>query len=160
MTPLLSKLLTVNWYVEKHVCILTFHFRPNFWDQLLEHLCLFWTLTAAERSAPTLDLMCSPLLTLRRSPACQDTPSPILLLPKPRSTGSSEGNFKPSSLYSAEKKPSSSKTQSVQSVASLSSLKSQTSPLQAPIRTTAVEVKQHRTDLLCSFCSFCVWIRF
>ncbi|KAG7227057.1 hypothetical protein INR49_022404 [Caranx melampygus] len=89
---------------------------------------------SAERSAPTLDLICSPLLTLRESPlpaspdpACQDTPSPSLLLPKPRSTGSNEGNFKPSSLYSAEKKPSSSKPQSVHSVPSLSSLRDKSS---------------------------------
>ncbi|XP_070767245.1 synaptonemal complex protein 2 [Enoplosus armatus] len=84
---------------------------------------------SAERSAPTLGLTCSPLLTPRGSPLpaspdpfCQDSPSPILLLPKPRSTVSTIGNFKPSSFYSAKKKRSSSKTQSIQSVPSLPSL--------------------------------------
>ncbi|KAK9515487.1 hypothetical protein VZT92_026131 [Zoarces viviparus] len=80
----------------------------------------------AERSAPTLSLTCSPLLTPRGSPLpaspdplCEDTPSPILLLPKPRSTVSSKGHFRPSSFYSAEKKRSSSKARSNQSVPSL-----------------------------------------
>ncbi|XP_037627905.1 synaptonemal complex protein 2 isoform X4 [Sebastes umbrosus] len=84
---------------------------------------------SAERSAPTLGLTCSPLLTPRGSllpaspdPPCKDTPSPILLLPKPRSAASSKGHFRPSSFYSAEKKHGSSKTQSIQSVASLPSL--------------------------------------
>ncbi|KAM9350340.1 LOW QUALITY PROTEIN: synaptonemal complex protein 2 [Symphorus nematophorus] len=81
---------------------------------------------SAERSAPTLDVTCSPLLTPRGSPLpaspnppCQDTPSPILLLPKPRSTVSSKGNSKPLSSYSAEKKCSSSRTQSVPTLPSL-----------------------------------------
>ncbi|XP_074501267.1 synaptonemal complex protein 2 [Sebastes fasciatus] len=84
---------------------------------------------SAERSAPTLGLTCSPLLTPRGSllpaspdPPCKDTPSPILLLPKPRSAASSKGHFRPSSFYSAEKKHGSSKTRSIQSVASLPSL--------------------------------------
>ncbi|XP_030279267.1 synaptonemal complex protein 2 isoform X4 [Sparus aurata] len=84
---------------------------------------------SAERSAPTLGLTCSPLLTPRGSPLpaspeppCEDTPSPIQLLPKPRSTVSSKGHFKPSSFYSAEKKHSSTKTQSIQSGRSLPSL--------------------------------------
>ncbi|XP_073325885.1 synaptonemal complex protein 2 [Pagrus major] len=84
---------------------------------------------SAERSAPTLGLTCSPLLTPRGSPLpaspdppCQDTPSPILLLPKPRSTVSNKGHFKPSCFYSAEKKHSSTKTQSIQSGPSLPSL--------------------------------------
>ncbi|XP_027144283.1 synaptonemal complex protein 2 isoform X2 [Larimichthys crocea] len=84
---------------------------------------------SAERSAPTLDLTFSPHLTPRGSPLpaspdppCQDTPSPILLLPKPQPTVSSKGNFKPSSLYSVEKKHGSSKTLSIQSVNSIPSL--------------------------------------
>ncbi|XP_023283356.1 synaptonemal complex protein 2 [Seriola lalandi dorsalis] len=108
---------------------------------------------SAERSAPTLDLTCSPLLTPRGSPlpaspdsACQDTPSPILLLPKPHSTVSSKGNFKPSSSYSAEKKFSTSKTQSIQSALSLSSLRGQTPAPHPPIGLSAAEispVQQH-----------------
>ncbi|XP_029132895.2 synaptonemal complex protein 2, partial [Labrus bergylta] len=90
---------------------------------------------SAERSAPTLDLTCSPLLTPRGSPLpaspdppCRDTPSPILLLPKPRSTVSSRGNFKPllqyrgNAFHSAEKKRRSSKTPSIRSVSSNHSL--------------------------------------
>ncbi|XP_036958544.1 synaptonemal complex protein 2 isoform X4 [Acanthopagrus latus] len=84
---------------------------------------------SAERSAPTLGLTCSSLLTPRGSPLpaspeppCEDTPSPILLLPKPRSTVSSKGHFKPSSFYSAEKKPSTTKTQSLQPGPTLPSL--------------------------------------
>ncbi|XP_068589399.1 synaptonemal complex protein 2 isoform X3 [Cebidichthys violaceus] len=84
---------------------------------------------SAERSAPTLSSTCSPLLTPRGSPLpaspdplCEDTPSPILLLPKPRSAVSSKGHFWPSSFHSAEKKRSSSKAQSNQSVPSLPSL--------------------------------------
>ncbi|KAM6981964.1 synaptonemal complex protein 2 [Tautogolabrus adspersus] len=88
---------------------------------------------SAERSAPTLGLTCSPLLSPRGSPLpaspdppCRDTPSPILLLPKPRSTVSSRGNFKPllqcRAFYSAEKKRRSSKTPSIRSVSSHHSL--------------------------------------
>ncbi|XP_070695015.1 synaptonemal complex protein 2 [Pempheris klunzingeri] len=84
---------------------------------------------SAERSAPTLGLTCSPLLSPRGSPLpaspdppCQNTPSPILLLPKPQSTVSRKGLFQPTSFYSAEKKRSSSKTRSIQSVPSLHSL--------------------------------------
>ncbi|XP_022597535.1 synaptonemal complex protein 2 [Seriola dumerili] len=108
---------------------------------------------SAERSAPILGLTCSPLLTPRGSPlpaspdsACQDTPSPILLLPKPHSTVSSKGNFKPSSSYSAEKKFSTSKTQSIQSALSLSSLRGQTPAPHPPIGLSAAEispVQQH-----------------
>ncbi|CAK6951244.1 synaptonemal complex protein 2 [Scomber scombrus] len=86
---------------------------------------------SGERSAPTLGLTFSPILTPRGSPLpaspnppCQDTPSPVLLLPKPRSTVSSKGHFKPSSFYSARKKRSTSKTQSIQSVSLLPSLTS------------------------------------
>ncbi|KAK2897784.1 hypothetical protein Q8A73_014164 [Channa argus] len=86
---------------------------------------------SADRSAPTLDLTCSPLLTPRGSPlptspdpACQDTPLPILLLPKPPALSSKE-NLKPSSFYSAQKKLRTSKTQSIQSVHALHSLGSQ-----------------------------------
>lgn len=133
--------------------ILTFYSLSNFWGQLFEHLCLFLTVTAAERSDPTLGLTCSPLLTPRGSPLsaspnppCQDTPSPILLLPNPHSTVSSKGNFKPSSFYTAEKKRSSSRTQSIQSVPSLPSL----TPIgQIPARPSAAEVKRHLSDTLC-----------
>uniref|UniRef100_A0AAQ5XNA1 Uncharacterized protein n=1 Tax=Amphiprion ocellaris TaxID=80972 RepID=A0AAQ5XNA1_AMPOC len=108
---------------------------------------------SAERSAPTLDLTCSPVLSPQGSPLpaspnllCQDTPSPILLLPKPRSTASSKGNCKPSFFYSAEKKHSTSKTQCIQSVPSLSSLGGQTFAPSPPSRPGAAEVctvKQH-----------------
>ncbi|XP_026222650.1 synaptonemal complex protein 2 isoform X2 [Anabas testudineus] len=81
---------------------------------------------SAERSGPTLGLTYSPLLTPRGSPlpaspepACLDTPSPILLLPKPRSIVSSTANLKPFSLYSADKKHSASKAQAVHSFPSL-----------------------------------------
>ncbi|XP_071372422.1 synaptonemal complex protein 2 [Centroberyx affinis] len=85
---------------------------------------------SAERSAPTLALTRSPLLTPRGSPLpvspippCQDTPSPILQLPKPpRSAVSGKGNFKPSSFYSAEMKGSASKNLSLHSLPSLPSL--------------------------------------
>lgn len=158
MTQLFSGLFTVNWYVEKHVYIVTFYSLSNIWGQLFEHLCLFWILTAAERSAPTSGLTCSPLLTPRGSPLppspdplCQDTPSPILLLPKPRSTVSSTGNFKTPSFYRAEKKCSSSKTLSIRSVPSLPSLTpiGQTPALGAPTGPSAAEVKQHLSDTLC-----------
>ncbi|XP_053281245.1 synaptonemal complex protein 2 [Pleuronectes platessa] len=93
-----------------------------------------------ERSAPTLDLTFSPLVTPRGSPlpaspdpACQDTPSPILRIPKPCSTVSSNGNFKPPSHYSGEKKRSTSRTQSIQSAASLASLRHQNAAPNPPI---------------------------
>lgn len=142
--------------------ILTFDSLSNFWGQLFEHLCLFWTLTAAERSAPTLDLTFSPHLTPRGSPLpaspdppCQDTPSPILLLPKPQPTVSSKGNFKPSSLYSVEKKHGSSKTLSIQSVNSIPSL---TPIRQTSIGPSVVEVILHSLTpyILCFICGFCV----
>ncbi|TNN87725.1 Synaptonemal complex protein 2 [Liparis tanakae] len=54
---------------------------------------LIETMRSAERSAPTLELTCSPLFTPRGSPLpaspdqlSEDPSSPILLLPKPRST--------------------------------------------------------------------------
>lgn len=132
--------------------ILTFYSLSDFWGQLFVHLCLFWTLTAAERSAPTLGLTCSSLLTPRGSPLpaspeppCEDTPSPILLLPKPRSTVSSKGHFKPSSFYSAEKKPSTTKTQSLQPGPTLPSLTPVGQTLAGP---SAEEVKQHLSDTL------------
>ncbi|XP_056279683.1 synaptonemal complex protein 2 [Pseudoliparis swirei] len=89
---------------------------------------LIETMRSAERSAPTLELTCSPLFTPRGSPLpaspdqlSEDPSSPILLRPKPRSTVSSKGNLR-ASLYSAEKKRSSSKTRSNQSVPALPSL--------------------------------------
>ncbi|KAI9530932.1 hypothetical protein NQZ68_000423 [Dissostichus eleginoides] len=96
---------------------------------------------SAERSAPTFGLTCSPLLTPLGSPLpaspdppCEDTPSPILLLPKPRSTLSRKGTFRLSSFCSVDKNHRSSKTHSVQSVRSLSSLtrKGQTPKGQTP----------------------------
>lgn len=91
--------------------------------QLFEHLCLSWTLTAAERSAPTLGLTCFPLLSPRGSPlpaspdpSCRDTPSPILLIPKPGSSVNSKGNLKALSFYGSEKKSFSSGTPSSHSV--------------------------------------------
>ncbi|XP_008273995.1 synaptonemal complex protein 2 [Stegastes partitus] len=100
---------------------------------------------SAKRSAPTLDLTCFPVLSPRGSPLpaspnplCQDTPSPILLLPKPRSTVSSKGNRKPSSFYSAEMKRS--KTQSVQSVHSLPSVGGRTLAPSPPARPGTAEM--------------------
>ncbi|XP_076734450.1 synaptonemal complex protein 2 isoform X1 [Maylandia zebra] len=81
---------------------------------------------SADRSVPTLDLTCSPLLTPRGSPlpaspkpSCQDTPSPVLLLPKPKVRSK---EMCKSSFYTAEKNHGSSKTHSKQSVPSLTSL--------------------------------------
>ncbi|XP_068454092.1 synaptonemal complex protein 2 isoform X2 [Clinocottus analis] len=110
---------------------------------------LIESLRSAERSAPTLGLTCSPLITPRGSPLpaspdplYEDTPSPILLLPKPRSTVSSKGHFRSSSFHSAEKKHSSSKTQSNQSVPPLPSLTpiSQTHAPAAPPGSHAAEM--------------------
>ncbi|XP_040915914.1 synaptonemal complex protein 2-like [Toxotes jaculatrix] len=102
---------------------------------------------SAERSAPTLGLTCSPLLTPRGSPlpaspepAFHDTPSPVLLLPKPRSTVSSKGNLKLSSFYSAEKKRSTTRTQSIQPVPSLPSLRGQTLAPNPPFGSSAAEL--------------------
>ena len=137
--------------------ILTFYSVSSSCGQLFEHLCLFWTLTAYERSAPTLDLTFSPLVTPRGSPlpaspdpACQDTPSPILRLPKPCSTVSSNGNFKPPSHCSVEKKRSTSRTQSIQSAASLASLRHQNAAPNPPIGPRAAKVTQHLPVVLCS----------
>jgi len=109
----------------KCVYMLTLCSLSNFWSQLFEHLCLFWTFTAAEGSAPTLALTCSIVLTPLGSPLptspkppCKDTPSPIPLLPKLRSTVSSKGKCKPSSFYSTEKNRSSTKTQYISSAPS------------------------------------------
>ncbi|KAM8864625.1 uncharacterized protein sycp2 [Spinachia spinachia] len=78
---------------------------------------------SAERSAPTLGFTFSPLLTPRGSPLYEKTPSPILLLPRPRSTVSSKGNIRPSSFHSAgEEERSSSKARSNQFEPSLPSL--------------------------------------
>lgn len=81
---------------------------------------------SADRSVPTLDLTCSPLLTLRGSPlpaspkpSFQDTPSPVLLLPKPKVRSK---EMCKSSFYTAEKNHGSSKTHSKQSVPSHTSL--------------------------------------
>nr|XP_033486036.1 synaptonemal complex protein 2-like [Epinephelus lanceolatus] len=104
---------------------------------------------SAPMSPPTLGLTCSPLLTPRGSPLpaspdppSEDTPSPIPLLSKPHCTVSSKGNCRPSSFYSAEKKRSTSKTQSVQSGPSLPSLTpvGRTSAPGAPIGRSAAEI--------------------
>ncbi|XP_029361274.1 synaptonemal complex protein 2 [Echeneis naucrates] len=104
---------------------------------------------SAERSAPTLGLTCSPLLTPRGSPlpsspgpACCDTPLPILLLDKPCSTVSNKEYFKPSSFYSPEKKCSTSKTQSIPPVPSLPPLRGQTPVPSPPIVLSAAELNQ------------------
>ncbi|XP_030588703.1 synaptonemal complex protein 2 isoform X3 [Archocentrus centrarchus] len=101
---------------------------------------------SADRSAPTLDLTYSPLLTPRGSllpaspkPPCQDTPSPILLLPKPCSTVSSKEMCK-SSFYSAEKNRGSSKTRSIQSVHSIASLGGQTTAPNPPAELSAAKI--------------------
>ncbi|XP_029912371.1 synaptonemal complex protein 2 [Myripristis murdjan] len=65
---------------------------------------------SAKRSAPTLDMTRSPLLSPQGSPLHaspthprQNTPSPILQLPKPpRSAVSTKGNFQASSFYNGE----------------------------------------------------------
>ncbi|XP_029975455.1 synaptonemal complex protein 2 [Salarias fasciatus] len=100
-------------------------------SQLFEHLCLLWTFTAAERSAPTLGSVCSPLLSPQGSPLpaspdppSQDSPPLVLLPPQRRSPVSSKGKGSLSSLYGAGK--GSSKTNSVQSVRSLTSPRGQT----------------------------------
>ncbi|XP_051805719.1 synaptonemal complex protein 2 [Acanthochromis polyacanthus] len=106
------------------------------------------------RSDPTLDLTCSPVLSPQGSPLpaspnplCQDTPSPIPLLPKPRSTASSKGACEPSSFYSAEKKRSRSKTLSIQPVHSLSSRGGQTFAPSPPSKPGAAEVCAVTTHL-------------
>ncbi|XP_074537165.1 synaptonemal complex protein 2 [Halichoeres trimaculatus] len=83
------------------------------------------TMRSAERSAPTLGLTCLPLLSPRGSPLpaspdppCRDTPSSILLLPKPCSTVNSKGDLRALSFYSSEKRSCSSKTPSSHSVRS------------------------------------------
>ncbi|KAM6924887.1 synaptonemal complex protein 2 [Xenentodon cancila] len=84
---------------------------------------------SAEGSSPALNLTPSTVLTPRGSPLpasptppCHDTPSPILLLPKPRSAVSSKGKCKPSSLCSTGRKCSSFKIPSVQTAPSPFSL--------------------------------------
>ncbi|XP_069382156.1 synaptonemal complex protein 2 [Paralichthys olivaceus] len=105
-------------------------------------------------SVSTLDLTFSPLVTPRGSPlpaspdpAGQDTPSPILLLPKPRSTVSSNGIFKPPSHYNAEKKHSTSRTQSIQSAASLASLRYRNAAYNPPIGPSAAEISPNQQCL-------------
>lgn len=110
---------------KKSFYVMTLCSLSNFWSQLFEHLCLFWIHTAAERSAPTLNMIDSTALSPRGSPLPaspmpprHDTPPPVLLLPKPRSTVSSKGKCKPSSFYNTEKKCSSSKSQYIKYVPS------------------------------------------
>ncbi|XP_035992236.1 synaptonemal complex protein 2 [Fundulus heteroclitus] len=97
---------------------------------------------SAKRSAPTLDLTCSTVLTPRGSPLpnspCQDTPSPIQLLPRDRLTVSSKGQRKLSSFHDAAKKTS--KTPSIQSVPSACSPACQTPAPSPPTGLTAAEM--------------------
>lgn len=147
--------------ISNDMYILTFCSLCDVWSQLFEHLCLFLTLPAAQRSDPTLGLTCSPLLTPRGSPLaaspnppCKDTPSPILLLSNAHSTVSSKGNLEPSSFSTAEKKHSSSRTRSIQSAPSLPS---QTPIGQIPTSSSAAEVKVLKPYVSLVFlCRFCV----
>lgn len=155
---MLSKPLTIKQCVER-VYMLTFCALTNIWSQLLEHLCLLWTLTAAGRSAPTLGLTCSTVLSPRGSPlptsrdlSCQDTPSPVLLLPKVRSTVSSKGQLK-LSFYNVEQNQDSSKTPSIPSACSLSGQTPAPSP---PTGLTAAEVGQPpNSENVCRAQIFC-----
>ncbi|XP_055078737.1 synaptonemal complex protein 2 [Periophthalmus magnuspinnatus] len=79
---------------------------------------------SAERSGPSLDLPCSPVLSLQGSPLAM-SPNPLLtpaLLHKTHSTLTSVGHLTTPSVYSAEKKKSTSGIQSNKSVTSLASL--------------------------------------
>lgn len=144
------------------MCTLTPSSLSNIWSQLREHLCLFLTPAAAERSAPALALTCSALLTPGGSPLSaspkltrQDVPSPIRPLPSPRSALSCRESFKPTSFLVAEKKQSSSKTRTASSNPSLPSL---TPKGQIPVRADRAEVKQHLSDTLLSSCVL-AWAR-
>ncbi|XP_037540184.1 synaptonemal complex protein 2 [Nematolebias whitei] len=101
----------------------------------------------AERSAPALHLTCSTVLTpwvsplsASPKPPCQESPSPVPLLPKPHSTVSSKRKCKPSSFYKAEKNNSSSKTKFIQSVPSPCSSKGQTPAPSPPTGLSATEM--------------------
>ncbi|XP_037336951.2 synaptonemal complex protein 2 [Pungitius pungitius] len=118
---------------------------------------------SAERSAPTLGLTSSPLLTPRGSPLpaspdplYEDTPSPILLLPRPRSTVSGKGNTRPCSVHGAGGgKLSSSRARSNQFEPSLPSL-TPISPTSAPATPTgpsAAEINPIKRRLSSSPCS-------
>ncbi|CAG6021345.1 unnamed protein product [Menidia menidia] len=105
---------------------------------------------AAGGSAPTLALTCSTVLTPQGSPLptsprppCEDTPSPILLLPKLHSPVSSKGKRKPSCFHSTEKSHGSTKTKFIPSPCSLGGQSPATSP---PAQQTGPEtcaVQQH-----------------
>ncbi|XP_025757206.1 synaptonemal complex protein 2 isoform X4 [Oreochromis niloticus] len=106
---------------------------------------------SADRSVPTLDLTCSPLLTPRGSPlpaspkpSCQDTPSPVLLLPKPKVRNK---EMCKSSFYTAEKNHGSSKTHSKQSVPSLTSLGGQTPAPSPPTELSAAKISTIEQNL-------------
>ncbi|XP_054905451.1 synaptonemal complex protein 2 isoform X2 [Poeciliopsis prolifica] len=102
------------------------------------------------RSAPTLGLTCSTVLSPQGSPlptsrdlSCQDTPSPILLLPKVCSIVCTKGQHKLSSFYNVEQNQDSSKTPSIPSACSLAGQTPAPSP---PTGLTAAEicaVQQH-----------------
>lgn len=137
------------------MCTWTLSSLSNIWSQLREHLCLFLTLAAAERSAPALALTCSALLTpggtpllASPKPTRQDSPSPVPRLPSPRSALSCKENSEPMS-FAAEKKHSSSKSRTASSTPSSPSL----SPKgQIPVRGGEAEVKRHLSDTLLSSC--------
>ncbi|XP_077939847.1 uncharacterized protein sycp2 isoform X6 [Gasterosteus aculeatus] len=118
---------------------------------------------SAEGSAPTLGFTSSPLLTPRGSPLPaspdplhESTPSPILLLPRPRSTVSSEGTTRPSSFHSASgAKRSSSKARSNQFSPPLPSLTpiAPTATPAAPTGPSAAEMNPSERCLSSSPCS-------
>lgn len=111
---------------------MTLHPQSCCHGQLFEHLCLFWTSTAAEKSTSNLGMTSFSQLNPRESPlptspdlAFQDTPSPVPLLPNVSSAVSCRGIHRLPSNFSAEENPFSSKTQSLKSATSLTSLRHQ-----------------------------------
>ncbi|XP_070400758.1 synaptonemal complex protein 2 isoform X5 [Nothobranchius furzeri] len=113
---------------------------------------------SVERSAPTLDLTFPTVLTPRESPLpaspkppCQETPSPIPLLPKLHSAVGSKEKRKPSSLHKAEKGHRSSKIQFIKSIPSPCSVGGQTpapSPPTGPDAAEMCAVQQHLSSAL------------
>ncbi|KAM9342503.1 uncharacterized protein sycp2 [Pholidichthys leucotaenia] len=108
---------------------------------------------SADVSAPIVDLTCSPLLTPRGSPlpsspnpSCHNSPSPILLVPRPHSTISSKGKCQPFSFYSAVKNHNASKTQSFLSNPSLP-LGDQTPALSSSTGFSAAKVGKNQQHL-------------
>lgn len=102
---------------------------------------------SAAGSGPSLDVPCSPVLSLQISPLTvsppyiPDTLTPVLLLPKRRSTAPDAEDLKTPSFYSAEKKQNASRLQSIKSVTSLtargfskSCVAIRTSAVQSPVQ--------------------------